>query len=103
MALFIDNIGAPDINFGSVCCIYQLLNAPKTKIYDLGSSSDFLKEKKDAASIKLSEGEATVYYSFQNKAPPIFGATKMTSHIFPAFFYLESGGIVISRGEWGLT
>ena len=36
VALFLDNICAPDINFVSVCCIFQLLNALKTNIYGSG-------------------------------------------------------------------
>ena len=53
MALFIDVIGAPAIDFGSAWFIYQLLNAFNTEIYGLGSTADFLNPKKDAAEINL--------------------------------------------------
>ena len=66
VALFLDDIGNSDIDFGSVGCIYQLLKALKTKIDSYGLSADFLKAKKDVAAINLLEGEAAIYYSFQN-------------------------------------
>ena len=97
--LFLDNIGAINIDFGSVCCIYQLLNDPKTKIDGLGSSAEFLKSNKDTGSINLSKGEAEVYYSYQSKAPPIFGGAKTCKFIFPACCHLASGGIITSRKE----
>ena len=45
LAIFIDNIGAPDIDFGSVCYIYQLLNSLKTKIDSFGSKCGVSKRK----------------------------------------------------------
>ena len=58
--IFLNDIGAPDIDFGSVWCIYQLINALKINIDESGSSADFLKSKKYAAAINLSEGEVAV-------------------------------------------
>ena len=43
VALFLDNIGAPDIEVGNVCFIYKLLNDLNKNIDYLGSSADFLK------------------------------------------------------------
>ncbi len=42
----------------------------------VGSVADYLKKKKDAIGVKLSEDEALVTYSFQDTAPPMFGGTK---------------------------
>ena len=62
MALFLDNIGDPDIDFGSGCCIYQLLNYLKIKIDGFISRAEFIKATKETASINSLEGEAAVYY-----------------------------------------
>ena len=88
MAIFIDDIGAPDIDFGSVCCIYQLLNDLKTKIHGSG-----------AAAINLQQGETVVYYSFQNKSLPIFGGAKTDkSDIFSLSSFSKWRDSHIQRG-----
>ena len=40
------------------------------------SIGDFLKKKKDARGVNMSDDETLVHYSFSNDAPPIFGGAK---------------------------
>ena len=84
-----------------MCFIYQLLHSLKTKIYGLGSRAEFLKANKDAAAMKLSEGEAEVYYSFQNEAPPIFGGSKTDKSYISSLLSFIKGSYCHSQRVMG--
>ena len=73
---YLEKKGAPDIDFGGFCDVYTLLVRLQLKIDGAVSISEFLKMKKDARGIDLSDDETLVHYSFSSDAPPIFGGAK---------------------------
>ena len=70
------SIGGGHYDVGGFCDVYNVLIRIQAKIEGAGEVGDFLKRKKDAKSVELSENEAMVVYSFLGEAPPIFGGDK---------------------------
>ena len=76
VSTWLSNIGAKDIDFGGFCDVYTLFIRIQKCIDGVGSVADYLKRRKDAMGVKLSEDEAYVIYGFQDTAPPIFGGAR---------------------------
>ena len=76
VSTWLAKIGASDIDFGGFCDVYTLFVRIQKCIEGVESVADYLKKKKDAMGVKLSEDEAFVLYGFQDTAPPIFGGVK---------------------------
>ena len=75
---YLEKKGAGAIDFGGFCDVYTLLVRLQLKIDGAISIGDFLKKKKDARGVDMSDDETLVHYSFSNDAPPIFGGAKTT-------------------------
>ena len=73
---YLEKKGAGAIDFGGFCDVYTLLVRLQLKIDGAISIGDFLKKKKDARGVGMSDDETLVHYSFSNDAPPIFGGAK---------------------------
>ena len=73
---YLEKKGAGSIDFGGFCDVYTLLVRLQLKIDGAISIGDFLKKKKDARGVDMSDDETLVHYSFSNDAPPIFGGAK---------------------------
>ena len=73
---YLTRIGAHHCDLGGFCDVYNVLIRIQAKIDGAGEVGDFLKRRKDARSVELSENEAIVLYSFLDEAPPMFGGDK---------------------------
>ncbi len=74
--VYLRQIRATDLDFGGFVDVYSLLIRIQAAVQGAGTISDFVKKRKDAKSINLSEDEALVLFSFQASVPPLFGGTK---------------------------
>ncbi len=74
--VYLRKIQATDMDFGGFVDVYSLLIRIQAAVQGAGTISDFVKKRKDAKSINLSEDEALVLFSFQASVPPLFGGTK---------------------------
>ena len=92
---YLCSITAEDCDFGGFCDVYNVLIRVQSKIDGAGEVGDYLKRKKDAKSVELSENEAIVIYSFLDEAPPLFGGDKSEKsdiHSLPSYVKWRNKG-----------
>ena len=102
-AIFLDDIGALDIDFGSECCIYQLLDTLKMKVGGSGSGADFYSNRRMRPLTTYQKGRMQYTTCFKTNAHSFLELLLLISLISPACIRSSNGGTATSREEWNLT